>query len=286
MTTSYIRIGGVRADLHPNFDTVLKKAIEETRQVLKDVHGLLDKNKIFLNRTRDIATISAEEAIAFGWTGPCLRSAGVYYDVRKAHPYLVYDRLSFEVPLGERGDNFDRYMVRMREMEQSLRIIEQAAVRLPRTPGAVIADGIEPAEAVKASRTKRERRPIKLSPNLEGSGKDSSPGILAEGRGYIVPPKEDMYTTIEGLIKHFKFFMRGHGIRPPGGEVYFSVEGGNGELGYYIVSDGSDRPYRLHLRAPCFHIVSALEFLIQGRYVADVIPTFGSMNMIGGELDR
>jgi NADH-quinone oxidoreductase subunit D len=129
-------------------------------------------------------------------------------------------------------------------------------------------------------------QPIKLSPNLEGSEKNVYPGILAQGKGSVVPPKEDTYTTIEGLIKHFKFFMRGHGIRPPQGEVYFSVEGGNGELGYYIVSDGSDRPYRLHLRAPCFHIVSALEFLIQGRYVADVIPTFGSMNMIGGELDR
>jgi NADH-quinone oxidoreductase subunit D len=101
-----------------------------------------------------------------------------------------------------------------------------------------------------------------------------------------VPPKEKTYTTIEGLIEHFKFFMRGHGIRPPKGEVYFAVEGGNGELGFYIVSDGTDRPYRLHLRAPCFHIVSALEFLVKGRYVADVIPTFGSMNMIGGELDR
>jgi NADH-quinone oxidoreductase subunit D len=286
MTTSYIRIGGVRADLHPNFDTVLKKAVEETRQVLKDVHGLLDKNKIFLNRTRDIAAISAEEAIAFGWTGPCLRSTGVYYDVRKAHPYLVYDRLNFEVPLGERGDNFDRYMVRMKEMEQSLRLVEQAAVRLPRTPGGVSVEGMEPAEAIRASRARRVSQPIKLSPNLEGSEKNVYPGILAQGKGSVVPPKEDTYTTIEGLIKHFKFFMRGHGIRPPQGEVYFSVEGGNGELGYYIVSDGSDRPYRLHLRAPCFHIVSALEFLIQGRYVADVIPTFGSMNMIGGELDR
>lgn len=286
MTTSYIRIGGVRADLHPNFDTVLKKAVNETRQVLKDVHGLLDKNKIFLNRTRDVATISAEDAINFGWTGPCLRSTGVYYDVRKAHPYLIYDRLNFEVPLGERGDNFDRYMVRMREMEQSLRIIEQAAVRIPRTPRAVLADGLEPAEAIRASRTKKVRERIKLSPNLEGSEKEAYPYIQTKAQGCGVPPKEDTYTTIEGLIRHFKFFMRGHGIRPPKGEVYYAVEGGNGELGFYIVSDGSDKPYRLHLRAPCFHIVSALEFLIKGRYVADVIPTFGSMNMIGGELDR
>jgi NADH-quinone oxidoreductase subunit D len=286
MTTSYIRIGGVRADLHPDFDTVLKKAIEETKGVLKDVHGLLDKNKIFLNRTRDIAAITAEDAVNFGWTGPCLRSTGVNYDVRKAHPYLVYDQVNFEIPLGERGDNYDRYMVRMREMEQSLRIIEQAAVRIPKTARAFVAGGITPAEAIATSRLKKVKEEIALSPNLEGSEEARYPGILAADKGFMVPAKEETYTTIEGLINHFKFFMRRHGIRPPQGEVYFSVEGGNGELGFYIVSDGTDRPYRLHLRAPCFHIVSALETLIQGRYVADVIPTFGSMNMIGGELDR
>jgi NADH-quinone oxidoreductase subunit D len=286
MTTSYIRIGGVRADLHPGFDTVLKKAIEETRLVLKDVHGLLDKNKIFLNRTRDVAVMSREDAVAFGWTGPCLRSTGVSYDVRKAHPYLVYDRLNWEVPLGEKGDNFDRYMVRMKEMEQSLRIVEQAAVRIPKSCRAFIAEGMAPAQAIKESRRQRVREDIALSPNLEGSEEARYPDILASDKGYVVPPKEETYTSIEGLINHFKFFMRGHGLRPPKGEVYFAVEGGNGELGFYIVSDGTDRPYRLHLRAPCFHIVSALEALIQGRYVADVIPTFGSMNMIGGELDR
>jgi len=286
MTTSYIRIGGVRADLHPGFDTVLKKAVEETRQVLKDVHGLLDKNKVFLNRTRDVAVMSREDAVAFGWTGPCLRSTGICYDVRKAHPYLIYDQLKWDVPLGERGDNFDRYMVRMKEMEQSLRIIEQAAVRIPKSSPAFVVEGIPPVQAIRESRRQRVRRPVALSPNLEGSEGVRYPDILAEDKGVVVPPKEETYTTIEGLIRHFKFFMRGHGIRPPKGEVYFAVEGGNGELGFYIVSDGTDRPYRLHLRAPCFHIVSALEQLIQGRLVADVIPTFGSMNMIGGELDR
>jgi len=286
MTTSYIRIGGVRADLHPGFDAALKKGLEETRAVLKDVHGLLDKNKIFLNRTRDVGVISKEDAIAYGWTGPALRSTGVSYDVRKAFPYSSYDRLAFEVPLGERGDNYDRYMVRMKEMDQSLRIIEQAAVRLPKTARAFIVDGVEPAASIRASRRVRVREDIRLSPNLEGSEKKRYPDILTSSPGCAVPPKEDTYTSIEGLIRHFKFFMKGHGIRPPKGEVYFSVEGGNGELGYYIVSDGTDRPWRLHLRAPCFHIVSALEQLIKGRYVADVIPTFGSMNMIGGELDR
>ena len=288
MTTSYIRIGGVRADLHPDYKETLAKAIVETRKVLKDVRGLLDKNKIFLNRTRDIAVVSPEKAISYGWTGPCLRSTGVYYDVRKASPYLVYDKLDFEVPLGERGDNYDRYMVRMKEMEQSLRIVEQALEKIPRplSPARVMAEGMEPAAAIKASREKRVGERVRLSPNLEGSEKERYNDILAASKGYVVPPKEDAYTSIEGLISHFKFFMRDHGIRPPKGEVYFSVEGGNGELGYYIVSDGRDKPYRLHLRAPCFHIVSALEEMIQGHYIADVIPSFGSLNMIGGELDR
>jgi NADH-quinone oxidoreductase subunit D len=287
MTTSYIRIGGVRSDFPSNWKATAQKAIEETRKVLKDCHGLISKNKIFLNRTRDVAVVSPETAINYGWTGPCLRSTGVYYDVRKTFPYLVYDQLDFEVPLGERGDNFDRYMVRMLEMEQSLRMVEQCMEKIPKSssPSQLMSEGMEPAEAIKSSRTKKPGEKIKLSPNLEGTEKDKYPGILS-GKGSIIPPKEDTYTSIEGLIRHFKFFMRGHGIRPPKGEVYFSVEGGSGELGFYIVSDGTDKPYRLHLRAPCFHIVSSLEDIIRGHYVADVIPTFGSMNMIGGELDR
>ncbi|MBN1271700.1 MAG: NADH-quinone oxidoreductase subunit D [Candidatus Aminicenantes bacterium] len=288
MTTSYIRIGGVRADLHPDFDQQVQKAIMVTRKVLKDVSGLLDKNKIWIDRTRGVAVVPPEMAINYGFTGPCLRASGVKYDVRKAHPYLVYDRLEFEIPLGEKGDNYDRYMVRMKEMEQSLRIVEQAAKKMPKSRSSVSSPekGIEPVDAIKASRGKREMRKIQLSPNLEGSEKERYPNILSREANAVVPPKEDTYTNIEGLINHFKFFMKGHGIRPPKGEVYFSVEGGSGELGYYIVSDGTDKPYRLHLRAPCFHIVAALEEMIKGHYVADIIPTFGSTNMIGGEMDR
>lgn len=286
MTTSFIRVGGVRSDFPSDWKETTRLAIDETRNVLKDCHGLMSKNKIFLNRTRDVAVVSPEMAINYGWTGPCLRSTGVRYDVRKAFPYLVYDQLDFEIPLGERGDNFDRYMVRMKEMEQSLRIVEQCLDKIPEpSSSGTITKGLEPAEAIKAARSKRPAEKIKLSPNLEGTEKSKYPGILA-GKRNVVPPKEDTYTNIEGLINHFKFFMRGHGIRPPKGEVYFAVEGGSGELGFYIVSDGTDKPYRLHLRAPCFHIVAALEEIVRGNYVADVIPTFGSMNMIGGELDR
>ncbi len=286
MTTSYIRIGGVRADLHAGWRGSVRTAVEETRRVLKDVHGLLDKNQIFLNRTRGVGAISQEDALAYGWTGPCLRSTGVLYDVRKAHPYLIYDRLKFDVPLGDYGDNYDRYKVRMLEMEQSLRLIEQVAALIPDAAPLEQAGGIEPAEAVRRGRQSKPQERIRLSPNLEGSEKDRYPEIMTGDAPVVVPPKEDTYTTMEGLISHFLFFMDGHGIRPPKGDVYFSVEGGNGEVGFYIVSDGTDRPYRLHLRAPCFHIVAALETLIRGRLLADVIPTFGSMNMIGGELDR
>jgi NADH-quinone oxidoreductase subunit D len=151
------------------------------------------------------------------------------------------------------------------------------------------------SEAIRESRRQKTAGRIRLSPNLEGSEKDRLAGLMSSDKpaalggtacGVGVPPKEDTYGTMEGLISHFLFFMSGKGIRPPKGDVYFSVEGGNGELGFYIVSDGTDRPYRLHLRAPCFHVVAALEQLIKGRLLADVIPTFGSMNMIGGELDR
>jgi NADH-quinone oxidoreductase subunit D len=286
MTTSYIRIGGVKSDLHPGYEDVLNKAIVETKKVLKDIHGLLDKNKIFLDRTRDIAVVPQETAVNYGWTGPCLRSTGVYYDLRKIFPYLVYDQIDFEVPLGERGDNFDRYMVRMKEMDQSLRIIEQAMKTIPKSATQTMANVMEPAEAIKASREKKVEKRIKLSPNLEGSEQDKYQDIFTKNKKMVVPPKEDTYTSIEGLISHFKFFMHEHGIHPPKGEVYFAVEGGNGELGYYIVSDGTNKPYRLHVRAPCFHVMAALEEMIHGHYIADVIPTFGSVNMIGGEMDR
>ncbi len=286
MTTSYIRIGGVRADLHSDWRASVAAAVAETRKVLKDVAGLLDRNIIFLGRTRDVAVMSKEDALSFGWTGPCLRSTGVPYDVRKASPYLVYDRLDFEVPVGERGDNYDRYTVRMREMEQSLRLLEQVAALLADAPPLPPGPEIEPAEAVRRSRAVRADSPVRLSPNLEGSERARLGGLMTRDKPVGVPPKEATYTTMEGLIDHFLFFMGGKGIRPPKGDAYFSVEGGNGEVGFYIVSDGTDRPYRLHLRAPCFHVVAALEGLIKGRLVADVIPTFGSMNMIGGELDR
>jgi NADH-quinone oxidoreductase subunit D len=250
MTTSYIRIGGVRADLHPDWRGSLATAVKETRKVLKDVSGLLDENSIFKGRTRGVGVISKEDALSYGWTGPCLRSTGIPYDVRKASPYLVYDRLEFEVPVGEFGDNFDRYRVRMREIGQSLRLLEQVAVLIPDVGPIAGGPAIEPSEAIRASRRQKTAARILLSPNLAGSEKERYPDLMTRDKptalgstacGVGVPPKEDTYATMEGLIGHFLFFMSGHGIRPPKGDVYFSVEGGNGEVGFYIVSDGTDR---------------------------------------------
>jgi len=286
MTTSYIRVGGVRADLHPGCEEAVRRGVAETRKVIKDVRGLLDKNPIFLGRTRDVAAMGRDDAVSHGWTGPALRSTGVAYDVRRAYPYLTYDRLSFDIPVGDRGDNYDRYFVRMAEMEQSLRIIEQCLDPLRRARPAAGPDALEPAEAIRRARTTPPDVPVRLSPNLEGAEQRVLGDIQSADPRFAFPGKEAAYGTIEGLIAHFQYFMKGHGLRPPAGEAYAAVEGGNGELGYYLVSDGTDRPYRLHLRAPCLHVVSALAGLIKGRLLADIIPTFGSMNMIGGELDR
>ncbi len=286
LTVSYARIGGVKADLPSNFEILLKKGIDDTKKCLKETHGLLSKNKIFIDRTRNVGVISQDEAISYGFTGPVLRSTGYYYDVRKAFPYLVYDSIDFDVPLGEKGDNYDRYMVRILEIEQSVRIIKQAMEKMPRGEVMVDRKKLEPFLAVNMSFSGKriQTEEVKLSPNLEGSEKERSKLIYSSK--FTPPSKEDVYTSIEGLVKHFMFYIPTEGIKPPKGEVYFAVEGANGELGYYLVSDGSSKPYKLHVRAPCFHLMAGFHRMIEGYMVADIIPTFASINMIGGELER
>ena len=242
LTISYARIGGVKHDLPPDFSDWVADAFRKTRRLLADCERLLSRNRIFIDRMSGIAIVSREMAVAYGLTGPVLRSTGVNYDVRKAEPYLVYDQMDFEVPLGTKGDNYDRFICRTLEIEQSMKIVEQALEKMPLGP------------------------------------------IALEDPKIVLPEKEKVYNSIEGLMNHFKFIMEG--IQVPAGEVYFAVEGGNGELGFYIVSDGTDRPYRVRVRPPCFAIVAALPKLLIGDQVADIIPTFGSVNMIGGELDR
>ena len=292
LTISYGRVGGVKADLPAGFDLKVKKAFAETRQVLEEVHTLVTGNRIFMDRMVGVGALSREETIAWAITGPLGRAAGVDYDVRKAQPYWAYDRMQFEVPHGKNGDNFDRFLVRMAEMEQSMRIAEQALDGLP--GGSIQVDwegrAIDPALYVDRGKQGKTEGlllvPIQLSPNLQGQGREAHRRIEVSDKRVVLPPKETTYGSIEGLMNHFMLVMDGFGIRPPVGEAYFPVEGANGELGFYVVSDGTDRPYRVRCRPPCLPPVAALPRMIEGEMVADIIPTFGSVNMIGGELDR
>ena len=299
LTVSYVRIGGVKADLPEDFGERTKEAIKKTRKLLKECDQLLTRNRIFVDRMKDIGVISKEDALSFGITGPFLRSTGVDYDVRRANPYLVYERFNFDIPVGTKGDNMDRYLCRMEEMEQSMRIVEQALKEIPAGSIQVDMEGnvIPAAVAVDEAKMGRveELAGARVAPDstLEGAHKDQYPFIQAPEKRAVLPAKEDTYGNIEGLMNHFKmimmgggFGMGGHGIRPPKGEVYLPVEGGNGELGFYVVSDGRDRPYRVRVRPPCFAIMAALPICLKGYTVADIIPTFGSVNMIGGELDH
>jgi NADH-quinone oxidoreductase subunit D len=243
LTHSFGRVGGMAQPPTSNFKAMVSAVIPRILSIVGEAETLLLQNRIFLDRLQGVGKIAAADAIALGWTGPCLRSTGVAYDVRKAHPYLVYDRFTFDVPVGQEGDNWDRFMVRLEEMRQSARIIEQALEQMP----------------------------------------DSGPVNVSDPR-IVLPPKDEVYTTIEGTIQHFKIVMEG--IKVPAGEAYGYTEGGNGELGFYLVSDGSGTPYRVRIRPPCFAITQALGGLITGIMIPDVVPTFGSLNMIGGECDH
>jgi len=292
LTISYGRVGGVKADLPAGFDDKVRRAFTEVRQVLDEVHALITGSRIFMDRMVGVGALSRDETIAWGITGPLLRAAGVPFDLRKAQPYWAYDRMEFEIPLGKNGDNFDRYLVRMAEMVQAMRITEQALEGIP--GGAINVDfegrPIDPASYVDLGKQGKTEGlllvPITLSPNLEGQGRRAQERVNVRDKRVVLPPKETAYGSIEGLMNHFMLVMEGYGIRPPAGEAYFPVEGANGELGFYVVADGSDRPYRVRCRPPCLPPVAALPRMIEGQMVADIIPTFGSVNMIGGELDR
>jgi len=243
VTHSFGRVGGMAKPPSKYFKDMIRATLPRALKLMGDGEKLLLKNRIFLDRLENVGRVSSEMALDLSWTGPCLRSTGIPYDVRRAHPYMLYDRFEFDVPVGSTGDNYDRFMCRQEELRQSARIIEQALDQMP------------------------DEGPIEvLDPRI------------------TLPPKEEVYTTIEATIQHFKIVMEG--IKVPAGEVYSYTEGGNGELGYYLVSDGSGTPYRVRIRPPCFPIVQGLDRLIVGNMIPDVVPTFGSMNMIGGECDH
>lgn len=241
LTTNIGRIGGMERDLTPKAITMLKEFLEKFPKVFSEFEKLLNRNRIFLDRTINVGPISVENALSYGFTGPNLRAAGVDYDVRVADPYSSYQDFSFDIPVGTSGDTFDRYMVRSEEIWQSVSIIRQAFENLP-----------------------------------QGD-------FHAEVPEYFLPPKQEVYHNMEALIYHFKIVM---GEMPiPQGEVYHAVEGGNGELGYYLVSDGSRTPFRLHFRRPCFIYYQAFPEMIKGALLSDAIVIMSSLNVIAGELD-
>jgi NADH-quinone oxidoreductase subunit D len=292
LTISYGRIGGVKGDLPDDLSGKLEEALKKTEKELIEVEKLLTRNRIFVDRTRDVGVLTREDAIGYGITGPMLRSTGVNYDVRKAFPYEVYDRMEFDIPLGERGDNYDRYLVRMEEMRQSMRIIRQAMRDMPGGPINVDAEGkvmtsFELVDQAKLGHTAGMVNVIStVEPTLEGMERPHHDRVMPDNKRVVLPSKGDTYGNIEGLMNHFKLIMDYHGMRPPVGDTYHAVEGANGELGFYVVSDGQDRPYRVRVRPPCFFAMAGLHKMLEGYMVADIVPTFGSINMIAGELDR
>jgi NADH-quinone oxidoreductase subunit D len=239
---SFMRIGGMKYDMTEGFEQETRALFPKVMQCVEDCEALVMKNRIFIDRTVNVGCLPPDVAINHGWTGPCLRSTGVDYDVRKTEPYLVYGDIEFDVPVGTNGDNYDRFQCRFAEIRQSIRIIEQAFGMLE--PG-----------------------PVNLDlPDIQ------------------LPDKDEVYTTIEGTIRHFMLVMKGGNV--PAGEVYSATEAANGELGFYLVSTGNGSPYKCRVRAPCFANMTAMSTLIDGGFIADIIPTFGSINMIGGECDR
>jgi NADH-quinone oxidoreductase subunit D len=243
LTHSFGRIGGMAAPPTKDFKELVRTAIPRIVAIVEEGERMLLKNRIFIDRLQGVGTISGADAVALSWTGPCLRASGVAYDVRKAHPYLKYDEVDFDVPIGSRGDTLDRFLVRLMELRQSGRILLQCADKMP----------------------------------------DEGP-VNCDDPRYVLPEKHLVYTTIEATIQHFKLIMEGHKI--PKGEVYSYTEGGNGELGFYLVSDGTGTPHRVRIRPPCFSITGGLGHMLPGQMLSDIIPTFGSLNMIGGECDH
>jgi NADH-quinone oxidoreductase subunit C/D len=243
LTVSGCRIGGLLADLPPDFMERSRRLVEMIPPFITDVERLIDHNRIWLDRAVGTAAVSAAEAVDWGWTGPCLRASGVGYDVRKAFPYDLYDTVDWEVPVFHGGDVHDRYRVRMAEIRQSLRIIEQLLDRgMPEGP------------------------------------------FIVDDPHVALPPKQKAYNEMEAMIYHFKLIM--DGIQVPAGERYGFVEGANGELGFYCVSDGGPKPYRVRVRPPCFPIFSTFPTMMKGHTISDAVISLGGLNVIAGELER
>ena len=245
LTTSYTLVGGLIRDIPEGYGEAVIKVLDEVATVSNDIETLLNKNRIWQNRTKDIGIISKEDAISYGISGPMARASGIEWDIRVNEPYSRYDEFDFDVAIGENGDEFARYLVRMEEIRQSIRICRQSLEKMP--AGDVIVD----------------------------------PGL-----GYSLPPKDEVYNSIEGLIYHFEVTMPNRGMTPPIGEAYVPTESPNGELGFYIVSDGTRTPYRVRTRPPSLMNYSIFSKLIEGHMLSDAPAILGSINISAGELDR
>lgn len=244
LTTNFGRVGGFERDFNEKAIAKIKKFLKDFPPILKTFEDLFNRNRIFIDRTKDVGPISAEDALNYGFTGPCLRAAGVDYDLRVTSPYSSYNEFDFEIPVGTTGDTYDRFMVRNEEIKQSLRLIEQALAKM-----------------------EKEEKGI----------------FHADVPEFYLPPKEQVYNNMEALIYHFKIVMGE--VEVPKGEVYHAVEGGNGELGFYLISQGGRSPFRLHFRRPCFIIYQAFAEMCKGQLLSDAIITMSSLNVIAGELD-
>jgi NADH-quinone oxidoreductase subunit D len=248
-TTSYTRIGGLSRDLPPGWAQQCRKFLGEVVVNFDETEKLLTRNRIWVDRNQGIGVIPKEVAVDFGLSGPNLRGSGVDYDVRKARPYLIYDQLKFDVPVGSVGDCYDRYLVRMEEMRQSVRILHQCLDNLPGGP--------------------------------DNSGKE--PVNVADHK-HVLPSKEKVLTRMEELIHHFILVTQG--VSAPAGEVYFGAENPKGELGFYINSKGGGTPHRLKIRGPSFMNLSILPYLLPGHMISDTVAILGSLDFVMGECDR
>ena len=246
VTYSYGRIGGLARDLPDGWIVRLQEILVQYEEYVERVHKLVDRNRIFIDRMRGVGTLTTAQALSHGCTGPSLRSTGAARDLRKDMPYLAYADLDFDVPVGIQGDNYDRYYVRMREMDESVYMVRQL---------------------------------IEMLTLPENSGP-----INVDDRRCSFPPKALVYSEIESLINHFKLVI--DGPRVPAGEIYVAHEAPNGELGFFLVSTGEGSPWKVHVRSPSFVHMGAAALMLDGGQVADIVPTFGSINMIGGECDR
>ncbi|HZN61438.1 MAG TPA: NADH dehydrogenase (quinone) subunit D [Planctomycetota bacterium] len=247
LTTSYTRVGGLFRDVPPDFEELCRGFMGKCAKTIDEIESVLNENRIFLDRTKGVGAISRADAISYGLSGPLLRSCGVRRDVRKDRPYLGYEQYEFDVITADEGDVYSRYHVRVGEMRQALRIIDQALKKMPSGP------------------------------------------VNVDDPRVALPPKDAFNKPqggMEGLIYHFKNYMFGHGVCPPKGEIYSSTEAPNGELGWYLVSDGTQKPWRMRVRPPSLYNYQAFPRMCEGKLLSDMVAVLSSLNIIAGELDR